>query len=212
MSSTGEAHTGGTAPLIPDHEYDGIQEYDNPTPGWWHLIWFGTIVFSVGYWVVYEMGDALPGIQEICAAEQNAENQRLFAALGELKPDEPTIARLMGQERWMSLGSSIFRANCASCHGSNGEGNVGPNMTDDSYKNIAGLADFPKVIREGAANLAMPAWKGRLNENEIVLVSAYAATLRGKNLPGKSPEGQPAAPWPVVPASPAGGGEKGAGK
>ena len=30
-----------------DHEYDGIQEYDNPCPGWWHAIFLLTVLFSV---------------------------------------------------------------------------------------------------------------------------------------------------------------------
>ena len=30
-----------------DHEYDGIQEYDNPCPGWWHAIFWLTVLFSV---------------------------------------------------------------------------------------------------------------------------------------------------------------------
>ena len=31
------------------HDYDGIQEYDNPTPSWWYLVFAATVVFSVCY-------------------------------------------------------------------------------------------------------------------------------------------------------------------
>jgi cytochrome c oxidase cbb3-type subunit 3 len=49
----------------------------------------------------------------------------------------------------------------------------------------------------------MPAWKTRLHPNEIVLVAAYVASLRGKNLPGpRGPEGEKIPPWPVLPAKP----------
>ncbi|MFN9977437.1 MAG: cbb3-type cytochrome c oxidase N-terminal domain-containing protein, partial [Phycisphaerae bacterium] len=34
---------------LSDHEYDGIREYDNPTPGWWHLIFIGSVFFSIMY-------------------------------------------------------------------------------------------------------------------------------------------------------------------
>ena len=44
-----------------DHNYDGIQEYDNPTPGWWYAIFAGCVVFSVLYILVYHtMVPSLP--------------------------------------------------------------------------------------------------------------------------------------------------------
>jgi cytochrome c oxidase cbb3-type subunit 3 len=73
---------------------------------------------------------------------------------------------------------------------------VGPNLTDEYYKNVRQVEDIAKVIIKGAGNGAMPAWANRLNENEIVLVSAYVASLRGQNVPGKNPDGVEIAPWP----------------
>src|SRR3954462_12881445 len=43
-------------PLL-DHRYDGIAEYDNPLPGWWRAIFWGTIVFAAGYWVWFHVGN-----------------------------------------------------------------------------------------------------------------------------------------------------------
>src|SRR3989338_6760548 len=39
-----------------DHEYDGIEEYDNPLPGWWVWLFWATIVFSGVYVAFYHMG------------------------------------------------------------------------------------------------------------------------------------------------------------
>jgi len=39
-----------------DHEYDGIREFDNPCPAWWHLIFIGSIVFSAFYFVFFQFG------------------------------------------------------------------------------------------------------------------------------------------------------------
>jgi cytochrome c oxidase cbb3-type subunit 3 len=77
---------------------------------------------------------------------------------------------------------------------------VGPNLTDEYYKNVKQLIDVARVIQEGAANGSMPAWKSRLHPNEIVMVAAYVANLRGKNLKGpRGQEGQAIPPWPAAP-------------
>ena len=39
-----------------DHEYDGIQEYDNPCPGWWHAIFALTVLFSIVYFLFFQVG------------------------------------------------------------------------------------------------------------------------------------------------------------
>ncbi len=33
-----------------DHDYDGIQEYDNPMPRWWLYIFWGSIVWAALFW------------------------------------------------------------------------------------------------------------------------------------------------------------------
>src|SRR5437868_6972593 len=44
-AETGTATTG--------HEWDGIHELNTPLPRWWLWTFYVTIVWSVGYWVVY---------------------------------------------------------------------------------------------------------------------------------------------------------------
>jgi cytochrome c oxidase cbb3-type subunit 3 len=178
-----------------DHEYDGIQEYDNPTPGWWHGIFLVSIIFSVFYMAFFHTSPMAWSVHDQHAAAQAREFQRLFAQIGELAVDEPTILKMKDDSKWMAVAAGMFRGKCASCHGADGQGLVGPNMTDDSYKNVKTLLDIPRVITEGAANGAMPAWKVSLSTNEVVLLSSYVAGLRGKNLPGRAPEGEAAAPW-----------------
>lgn len=168
---------------LTDHEYDGIREYDNPCPTWWHLIFLGTFIFSLFYfffflgsfgWTVAEAYDSAV-----------AENLKLrFEEIGELDVDEKTLVEYMGKDDWLAIGASVFQAQCKSCHGADGSGLVGPNLTDDNYKNVKELLDIAKVVQDGASAGAMPAWKNRLHPNEVVLVSAYVANMRGKNLAG----------------------------
>ncbi len=182
--------------LIRGHEYDGIMEYDNPTPLWWHLIWLSSMIFSVVYFFLSLESPWFVHQTQRLERAQVAEIERLFAAVGDLEGDQETIVSLMSDEQWMNYGASVFSANCTSCHGSNGGGGVGPNLTDDAYINVKTVTDIHAVIAEGANNGAMPAWGKRLHPNEIVLLSSYVASLRGKNLAGKGPEGEVIPPWP----------------
>src|SRR5271169_1223286 len=35
------------------HEWDGISELNTPLPRWWLWIFYATIVWAVGYWILY---------------------------------------------------------------------------------------------------------------------------------------------------------------
>jgi cytochrome c oxidase cbb3-type subunit III len=195
----------GGRDLLREHEYDGIQEYDNPTPGWWNLIFLGTFLFSAWYFLFYHAStistSVAGGYEESVAADLKSR----FAAIGDLKPDEPTLLRYMADEKWRQVGAIVFKAQCISCHGPDGAGMIGPNLTDDFWKNVRTITDIPRVVTEGAAQGAMPAWKNRLHPNEVVLVAAYVASLRGKNLPGpRGNEGERIPPWPAPPPAPKG--------
>ncbi len=189
-----------TDPLT-DHEYDGIREFDNPTPGWWNWLFFGTFVFSVFYFVAYHMGSAGTSVAEAYENEKAEVSQRLIALLGDLPVDEPTILANLNNQDLMNVGAGIFSANCVSCHGKGGQGLVGPNLTDDHYKNLTTLGGIGDVLVNGAANGAMPAWNNRLAPTEIVATAVYVANMRGQNLPGpRGAEGDKIAPWPEAPA------------
>jgi cytochrome c oxidase cbb3-type subunit 3 len=183
--------------LLPGH--DGIHEYDNPIPSWMSWILGFTIAWSVWYCITYGLGYGQSVEAEYQAAM--AENVRLqFKEIGDLKPDQATMLVYMGKPDWMAFGRSVYQSNCQSCHGPTGQGVVGPNLCDDHYKGVDKLEDVIKIVGGGAAGNQMPAWGGRLHPNEVVLVSAYVATLRGSASGGKAPEGKIIPPWPAIPA------------
>jgi cytochrome c oxidase cbb3-type subunit III len=188
--------------LMMDHEYDGIREFDNPTPGWWWGLFHLTVVFSIAYYLFFTWGvGSWTNVQEHDAAL--AGNLRLqFGEIGDLKADAPTILRFMKDEKWLAVGRATFAAKCASCHGAAANGLIGPNMTDDFYKNVKKIEDIASVIANGAAGSAMPAQRNNLHPTEIVLTASYIASLRGQNLPGpRGVEGDKIEPWPAVASS-----------
>lgn len=189
------------ADQLTGHEYDGIREYDNPIPGWWSWIFIGSIVFAVFYYAAHHMGTAGTSVAQAYVNQVNTNLLLQFEDIGTLNTDEATILEYMHKPDWVAFGKQTFAGNCVSCHGKNGEGLVGPNLTDDSYKNVKTLGDIGTVLQNGAANGAMPAWANRLHPNEIVMVSAYVASLRGQNLSGpRAAEGDVIPPWPDAPA------------
>jgi cytochrome c oxidase cbb3-type subunit 3 len=182
-----------------DHAYDGIEEYDNPLPGWWKWLFIATIAYTPLYIMFFHGGASGRSVEDVYNIAL-AENTRLqFAEIGDLKPDADTIVTYMNKPSWVKVGQSVFRANCISCHGREGEGQVGPNLTDQVYKNVKNIEDIATVINNGAGGGAMPKWSNRLHPNEVVLVSAYVATLRGQDLKSaRPPEGNKIAEWPTA--------------
>ncbi len=189
-------------PLL-DHEYDGIREFDNPVPGWMHLIFFGTVVFSVLYFAFFQFSPVAWTVQSTWEAHQAAAYQKVFGTLGELKPDAATLVSLAQDEQMMAVAKGMFVTNCAQCHGKDGGGINGVNLTDDVYKNVKQLADVYTVLTKGAGNGAMPAWQNRISSNERILLASYAATLRNTNVAGgRAAEGTPIDPWPTASSVP----------
>ncbi len=188
--------------VVLDHEYDGIKEYDNPTPGWWNFIFFATVAFSYWYFLYYHTSTVSTSVAQTYENDVSDDLKKRFSTIGDLEPDETTLVKYMNDAEWSAVGASVFKTNCVSCHGPEAAGQIGPNLTDDHWKDVRQLVDVAHVISNGAAAGAMPAWKTRLHPNEVVLVAAYVASLRGKNLPGpRGAEGEKIAPWPTEPAA-----------
>lgn len=202
MTEQGHRPEGTDEAPLTTHVYDGIMEHDNPIPGWWSVLWFGSIIFSICYGVVYHMSPMVMKPEQRWAAQKYEALEQKYASIADIPLSDEKMLMLMNDPEWHETGASLFRR-CVLCHGENGEGFVGPNMTDDSYKNIKTLTDFFDVIKNGAAGGAMPAQTG-LSDSQITVVAAYMASLRGLNLESPRPaEGEVIPPWPDhTPAEP----------
>jgi cytochrome c oxidase cbb3-type subunit 3 len=185
---------------LSEHAYDGIQEYDNPTPGWWVWLFVCSAIFAFFYLIYFHADVTNRSIYDQYNDSVAVNAKKKLAALGidHLDVSEKNMLQWMTNKDYMAYGQSVFKQNCVSCHGDSGQGLVGPNMTDDYYKNIKVITDIPRVITNGANNGAMPSWQ-RLGSIDIALVGTYVASLRGQNLPGRKPEGDKIAPWPPLP-------------
>jgi len=72
------------------------------------------------------------------------------------------------------------RMNCAYCHGFDGTGGMGPDLTDNQWRYGASDVDIFNSIYRGRAQ-GMPAWGTILPENEIWELVTYVRSLGGAN-------------------------------
>ncbi len=175
-----------------DHEYDGIKELDNRLPPWWLYGFYFTIAFGVVYLIHFHvLGTGLSQEEEYVAQIEQAEasKQAFLAAAPQEIIDENNVTFLSEQEVLVA-GEVIFQANCAVCHGQEGQGGVGPNMTDEYWIHGGDMASIFSVIKYGAANGMLP-WQTKLTPKQMQQVSSYVYSMEGTNPPNqKAPQGE----------------------
>jgi len=184
------------APLM-DHAYDGIREYDNPLPGWWRAAFWATIVFAAGYWVWFHVADyGQTPDQKYQAQLADYQGKRSVREAAEAASvDENALARNAEDPKVVDKGAQLFALRCASCHDATGHGLIGPNLTDHFQLHGETRMDIFKTVRGGVPGTAMPAWGEQMAPTDVVAVATFAITLRGKDLPGKEPQGQKVGNW-----------------
>jgi cytochrome c oxidase cbb3-type subunit 3 len=85
----------------------------------------------------------------------------------------------------------VYQQNCATCHGAEGQGLIGPNLTDNAWLQGGKPVDIHKTIAQGSVAKGMPAWERTLGVERVRAVTAYVLTFKGRNVPGKPPQGEP---------------------
>ena len=102
-------------------------------------------------------------------------------------------------------GETLYKTFCASCHGPEGAGLVGPNLTDKVVLHGTKKEDIIKTITLGVPGKGMPPWGSILNNEQKSDLADFVKSIMGKNLPspfqaGKSnvtpfPKGDLARPY-----------------
>ena len=175
------------------HNYDGIQEYDNQLPRWWIWLFYLTIVYGIGYAVYLHLGPGLDQYEQLALdmKEHDALVQSVEAAQPKDAFGADALLALTQKEDVLAKGKELFIGKCMACHGMNGEGLVGPNLTDDYWLHGASIDAIQTVVTNGVTEKGMIAWKGTLSPEEIATVTAYVWSLHGSNPPNpKAPQGE----------------------
>ena len=173
------------------HSYDGIEEYDNPLPKWWFMLFIATVVFALGYLVLYPgLGNwkgILPGYEGgwTQVKEWQREVDRANEQYGPLyaKFAAMPVEEVAQDPQALKMGGRLFASNCSVCHGSDAKGAYGfPNLTDDDWL-YGGDPETIKTTIMGGRQAVMPGWKDVIGEEGIRHVAGYVRSLSGRDVP-----------------------------
>ncbi|EJZ16912.1 cytochrome-c oxidase, cbb3-type subunit III (plasmid) [Rhizobium sp. Pop5] len=175
------------------HEWDGIQELNNPMPRWWIWTFYVTILWAIGYAIAY------PAIPMITSATNGylgystraelqqdlnlaKSSQTEFHDLIAAKTVEEIDADPALRKFAIAGGASAFKVNCAPCHGSGASGGPGfPNLNDDDWLWGGDLNAIQATISHGirfdgdtdSHSSEMPPFAGVLEPIQMKQVAAF---------------------------------------
>lgn len=185
------------------HSWDGIEELDTPMPRWWVISLYISIVWAIGYVILYP---AFPMLErasegmlgwssrgELATEIRRAEEGRAgFLAQLEatplvslVQPANETEELFLQQA--VSGGSAAFAVNCIQCHGSGAAGSPGyPNLNDDDWLWGGDIASIQYTITNGirepghamTRNSAMPPFAGAFDDAQMSGLITHVLGLR----------------------------------
>lgn len=164
--------------IMLDHDYDGIKELDNSLPPWWKYGFYLTIVIGVVYVWYYHFGSGPSQLDEFQADVRKGEAQVAeYLAKTASNVDENTVAML--DATGIEAGKGLFAASCGACHGPDGGGTVGPNLTDEYWLHGGSIQDVFKSIKYGWADKGMKSWKDDYSPVQLAQLASYVKSLQG---------------------------------
>lgn len=185
------------------HEWDGIRELDTPMPRWWLWTFYATIIWAVGYCILYP---AIPLVNSatkgLLGYSSRGEVASVMAAVDAGRGATLEKIRTMDLEDIrkdpdlfqfaVAGGKSAYSVNCVQCHGSGAAGGKGyPNLNDDEWLWGGKLTDILITLRHGirfdgdddTRISEMPAF-GRdelLERNQIRDIAEHVLSLSGQD-------------------------------
>ncbi len=190
------------------HEFDGIEEINNPLPKWWTYLFYICIVWGFIYLALFPGLGGFGGFlgwkssnQNIQSLEESRQQSQEAIASGELvkydremkyaeekySPIFEEYAKIPVEElakdpQALKVGQRLFAQNCSQCHGSDARGQNGgfPNLTDDDWL-YGGSGEKIKETLLNGRKAAMPAWIDAMGEQGIKETVAYVLSLSGRD-------------------------------
>jgi cytochrome c oxidase cbb3-type subunit 3 len=173
-----------------EHVWDGdLRESNNPMPGWWRWLFYGSLAFAAVYLALYP-GLAIFGGTREWTQEKRYEDEMSAAA----KLYAPVYAKFEGREvadlstdpDARRIGERLFLNHCTVCHASDARGGVGyPSLRDADWQWGGAPEDIETTITGGRQG-TMQAWEPALGPAAVDHLTQYVLALSGRPDPAKT--------------------------
>ena len=171
----------------PDIETSGhvwdedLEEYNHPLPKWWSWLFYITVVFALGYLVLYPGLGRFQGIYGWSSAKQyQDERAKVEAQVGPIyeKFSKMDLKAVAADKEANDMGRRLFLTYCAQCHGSDAKGSKGfPNLTDGDWLYGGEPEQIKLSIAEGRQGMMPP--HAHLGAEPIRDVAHFVRSLSG---------------------------------
>lgn len=162
---------------------EDLRELNNPLPRWWLFLFIFTLVFAVGYLVLYPgLGNnkgtlnwSSKGQLEAEIAKAKVEEEKIYAAF---RP--AAVEDLARDPKALAIGERLFLNNCAACHGSDAKGSKGfPNLTDNDWLHGGSPEKISETLHQGRRGMMPPMAAAVGGPEEVRQVANYVLSLSG---------------------------------
>jgi len=165
------------------HEWDGIEELNNPLPMWWLYMFYITLFFGIGYLLLYPGSGLFGGAFKWSEVGQYEQEMKVadqkYGPLYE-KFRNQSLAAVAADHDALNIGKRLFMTYCTGCHGSDAGGGPGfPNLRDSDWLYGGAPEQIKTSIMNGRSG-AMPAWGAMLGQEGVFNVSEYVISLSGR--------------------------------
>lgn len=133
-------------------------------------------------WVTTSILFAVLGYGLVFAAGKQASRQPVVAEAAAPAPEtaiDPNNVPQLTEEADIKAGKAIFSGKCGVCHGGQGQGLVGPKLTDDTWLHGGSVNEIFKTIKEGVPAKGMQAWGKSLSDKQIAQVTGFILSIKG---------------------------------
>jgi cytochrome c oxidase cbb3-type subunit 3 len=180
--------------ILREHEYDGIQEYDQKLPNWWLFTFYGAVVWFVVYWVLYYHTNTFKTdhqiISEKIAAVEKAKAEELEKTVASLD-DSTLVHEWASKPEIVAAGEATYNLVCTACHAADLSGTIaaGPTkvplpglpLNDGNWKFGGKPMEIFKMINEGSPATSdgnngvkmQPKGGASLTSKQVAEVTAY---------------------------------------
>jgi cytochrome c oxidase cbb3-type subunit 3 len=146
---------------------------------------YGTVAFSMAYWLYYEAFAIGANPLQSYSSERMERMNRGGAVR------EADLVALAADRFTVAAGRQTFVKNCVACHGDDAAGKIGPNLTDEYWIRGGAPVQIYETVLQGSPAKGMPAWGPSLGAGAVKQLTAFLLSIRNSNVSGKPPQGQP---------------------